>query len=187
MYRRSNQIAKGKAKATRESSLWWSMVQRCTPGNPMQNKSPTYSGCTVSDNFKDFQYFANWCNNQIGFLDKDEAGRFFEIDKDLLSTTKIYSEDTCCFVPKEINSFFAKNKKNRGEYLVGVGWHTPSKRFRARCGGVELGKFETEMEAYLTYKQCKEALAKQLALKYNARLDPRVIDVLNNFTINIYD
>jgi hypothetical protein len=43
------------------------------------------------------------------------------LDKDILyKGNKIYSPDTCVFVPQEINALFVKNDANRGDLPIGV-------------------------------------------------------------------
>ena len=99
----------------KERELWSSMLTRCYD-DKFHSRSQTYVGCSVSDNFKYFPYFKEWCNQQIGFNIEG-----FELDKDILvKGNKIYSEDTCCFVPREINSLFVKRKKSRGNFALGV-------------------------------------------------------------------
>lgn len=80
--------------------LWSEMKFRCN-NKKFQEKYPTYKGCELSSNFQDYQYFAEWCQSQIGYNFDS-----YELDKDLLSG-KLYSEDTCVFIPKSLNSFLA--------------------------------------------------------------------------------
>lgn len=69
-----------------------------------------------SENFKHYTYFQDWCSKQVGF---NVEG--FALDKDtLVKGNKVYSEDTCCFVPQEINSLMTKANARRGTYIIGV-------------------------------------------------------------------
>lgn len=78
---------------------WFSMFHRCY-NDKYQKRQPTYVGCEVHPDFFNFQNFGKWYDRKIY---KSEYA--LELDKDLLFYgNKIYSPQTCCFVPKEINS-----------------------------------------------------------------------------------
>ena len=97
-----------KRKMTKEYSLWVSMLNRCY-GAGVHLRVPTYKTCEVSENFKNFQYFAEWCNNQLGFGTKG-----WELDKDLLVRgNKVYSEETCVFIPRVINSSITEKTSSK--------------------------------------------------------------------------
>ena len=172
---------------TKEYVLWNGMLERCY-STIFKKKCPTYEGCEVSDNFKSYEYFYEWCNNQIGF-----GNEGWQLDKDLLiKGNKVYSEDSCIFIPSEINLVLVKSDKKRGKHLIGVSWHERDKVFVARVnknkGRSEwLGTFKTEIEAFKAYKQAKESFVKEQANKWKSQIDDRAYNALMNYTVNIKD
>ena len=172
---------------TKEYTLWQNMLQRCY-SDVYKKQRPTYEGCEVSDKFKSYEYFYEWCHSQIGF---DNQG--WHLDKDLLvKGNKVYSEDSCVFLPSEINSLLIKREALRGEYLIGVSWHKTHKAFVARVGENKskqeyLGSFKTELEAFNAYKTAKEAFVKEQAEKWKGKIDPRAYNALMNYTVEIAD
>ena len=172
---------------TKEYMLWYSMLRRCY-SDVYQKKCPTYEGCEVSDNFKSYEYFYEWCNEQIGF---DNEG--WQLDKDLLiKGNKVYSEYSCVFLPREINLVLTKCTASRGRHIIGVHWHNASKAFIAKVnknkGKQEwLGCFNTEIEAFNTYKKAKESYLKELANKWRGKIDERAYEALMNYEVGIDD
>ena len=172
---------------TKEYMLWKSMLKRCY-SDTYQKKYPTYKGCAVSEDFKSYEYFYEWCNKQIGFDNKD-----WQLDKDLLvKGNKIYSESTCVFIPAEINSLLIKCTASRGSYLIGVCWHKRDKVFMTTVsknkGKQEfLGYFNTELEAFKAYKTAKDSFVKEQANKWKGQIDPRAYEALMNYTVEITD
>lgn len=174
-------------KNVKEYQLWQSMLNRCF-SEKCQNKNPTYKGCNVSGNFLHYAYFYDWCQEQIGFGKVDEKGRSWHLDKDLLFIgNKTYSETTCIFVPQEINLFFIDRGNDRGDYPVGVSFHKQAGKFRAYCAvngkPQYLGLFNTPEEAFAVYKPFKEALCKQLALKWRDEIDTRLFNTMMKWEV----
>ena len=167
------------------------MLERCY-SDTLKKKYPTYEGCEVSDNFKSYEYFYEWCHEQVGF-GNDGNGNPFHLDKDLLvKGNKVYSENTCVFIPREINLLLTKRTATRGEYLIGVCWHNTKKAFVAQVsknkGKQEyLGLFNTELEAFNAYKQAKESFIKEQAEKWKSQIDPRAYEALMKYEVNIDD
>ena len=172
---------------TKEYVLWKSMLERCY-SDKYQKKQPTYKDCEVSENFKYYEYFYEWCQNQIGF---GECG--FQLDKDLLiKGNKVYSEDSCVFIPREINQVLIKREASRGGHLIGVYWNKKASAFVAQVcknkGKREhLGYFNTELEAFDAYKTAKESFIKEQADKWKDKIDPRAYNALMNYEVNIDD
>ena len=176
---------------TKECALWYSMLERCY-SDGFKNKRPTYEGCGVSDKFKSYEYFYEWCNEQIGF-DNDGNGNPFQLDKDLLvKGNKVYSESTCVFIPREINQLLIKRTASRGEHLIGVYWSKTANAFVARVSrnkgcSEHLGLFNTEIEAFNAYKTAKETFVKEQANKWKGKIDERAYEALMNYTVEITD
>lgn len=169
-------------------NAWNGMLQRCY-NEHIRSNLPTYSDCEVSDDFKYYSKFKEWAEKQIGY---DQDG--WHLDKDILvKGNKIYSEDTCCFVPPEINTLILKADRIRGKYPVGV-YHDTSKihkRFSARVSKngkhKRFGSYLTPEEAFVVYKREKEKHIKEVANKWKDKIDPRVYEALMKWEINIDD
>ena len=176
---------------TKEYNLWINMLRRCY-SDKYQKKQPTYEGCEVSDKFKSYEYFYEWCHKQVGFGNEGNENPF-HLDKDLLiKGNKIYSESTCVFIPAEVNTLLVKRTASRGEHLIGVCWKKANKAFvatvRKNKGKQEhLGYFNTEIEAFNTYKTAKESFVKEQANKWKDKIDPRAYEALMNYTVGITD
>ena len=176
---------------TKEYVLWNSMLQRCY-SDAYRKKRPTYEGCEVSDNFKSYEYFYEWCHKQIGFSNEGNENPF-HLDKDLLiKGNKVYSEDTCVFIPAEINTLLIKCASARGEHLIGVSWHKTRKAFVAKVNKSKgkrewLGSFNTEIEAFNAYKTTKESFIKEQAEKYKSQIDERAYNALMNYEVSSDD
>ena len=172
---------------TKEYDLWYSMLRRCY-SDTLKKRYPTYEDCEVSENFKSYEYFYEWCQKQIGFSTDG-----FELDKDLLlKGNKFYSENTCIFIPSEINSLLTKSTASRGEHLIGVYFNKKSKAFVAMVsrnkGQPEyLGLFKTEIEAFNAYKEAKESFVKEQAEKWKDKIDSRAYNALLNYQVVIID
>ena len=171
----------------KEYVLWCSMLGRCY-SDGFKNKYPTYEGCEVSEKFKSYEYFYEWCHKQVGF---GECG--FQLDKDLLAKgNKVYSENTCVFIPPEINSLLVNNTASRGEHLLGVHWCNTNKAFIARVNknkgkSEHLGSFKTELEAFNAYKTAKETFIREQANKWKGKIDIRAYNALMKYEVNIDD
>ena len=172
---------------TKEYDLWKSMLRRCY-NDVYKKQRPTYEGCEVSENFKSYEYFYEWCHKQIGF-----GNQGWHLDKDLLvKGNKVYSEDSCVFIPADVNLVLTKRTSSRGQHLIGVCWHKKDKVFVAQVnknkGKQEyLGSFKTETEAFNAYKVAKESFIKEQANKWKGQIDDRAYNALMNYTVEITD
>jgi hypothetical protein len=167
-----------------EYDTWKGMLRRCY-SKTMKTAHPTYIPCTVSENFKSYSYFYEWCHRQIGF---GVSG--FEIDKDILKKgNKEYSENTCAFVPFQINSLFTKTKKTRGRLPIGVCRIEKSYRSSCKKNGerVIIGQFKNSLDAFFAYKDFKEAHIKEMAEKWRHEISDEVYDAMMNYCVELTD
>ena len=171
---------------TKVFKTWSNMIKRCHSKNWKRSKM-TYDDCTVSANFQYYPYFKEWYFKQIGH---DQES--WDLDKDILvKGNKVYSEDTCCFVPMEINTLFISAKKLRGELPKGVTKSKNGKKYIAQVNGNAqrqyLGQYGTPEEAFYAYKAAKEKRIKEVANKWKDQIDPRVYDALMKYQVEIID
>lgn len=85
-------------------SIWSNMIYRCYNEISFK-KCPTYKTITVDEEWHNFQNFAEWYEENFP---KNIKGIKFHLDKDLLQygiENKIYSSETCIFLPQKINVF----------------------------------------------------------------------------------
>lgn len=169
---------------SKEYFVWVRMLDRCYSTKVGEDRI-TYRGCTVSEEFKHFHHFKSWCKNQIGFGVKG-----FALDKDILvKGNKVYSPETCCFVPQEINNLFTNVKMKHSELLSGVSFDKTSGKFIVGFSKgtktTNVGRFLTKQEAMLAYKTAKEGYVKEVANKWRDRIDPRVYKALMNWEVDL--
>lgn len=163
---------------------WRSMLERAL-GDKYKKKYPTYKDCSVCEEWLTLSNFKKWFEDpKNGYRDG------FHLDKDILiKGNKVYSPDTCCFVPHEINTMFSR--KSSGDLPVGVN----------RCGGLftatvcinyrkhHLGCYPTAEEAFNAYKDAKERHIKSIAEKYfqEGKITKKVYDALMKYEVEITD
>jgi len=116
--------------------------------------------------------------------------RDFHLDKDILvKGNKVYSPETCCFVPVEINILLIKNNSKRGNLPIGVSKN--GNKFQATISkGVireHLGTFEISEEAFEAYKIAKEVYIKELADKWRGQITEQTYQALINYKVKIND
>ena len=153
---------------------WQSMLTRCY-SESYHKKYPSYIGCYVCDDWLHFSKYKEWYDKHcvVGW----------NVDKDIIiKGNKLYSPQTCCFVPTEINSAFTNNRHNRGKNMIGVYEYTEG-RFVSTYHKKYLGTSTNEKELFLKYKFHKEKELKELAEKYKGLIDERVYNALINYDV----
>lgn len=168
---------------SREYLLWKSMLVRCWEGGLFQTTHPAYIGCMVDDRFLKFQYFAEWCNQQPEFNTPD-----FVLDKDILSNHgKLYSPETCSFIPARLNKLLNHNRSNQGDWPVGVTWNKRISKFCATMAlngkPKHIGVYDSADDAFEAYRTAKLAEIHRQANLYKDQLNIKVYHTLLNYDI----
>lgn len=163
---------------------WKGMIERVHSDKYLA-KRPSYVDCSIDKSWYNFQNFAEWFKNQ------DFSNEDYQLDKDILfKNNKVYSEKTCCLVPKDVNTLILNRTRDRGKYPVGVYKNNHTNRFVAQsCNTGEryLGTFDTPEEAFYAYKAAKENYIKEVANKYKDQIDIRAYEALMKYEVNIDD
>ena len=179
--------SKANGKTTKEYEEWTSMLKRGF-NKEYKNKYHTYEDVTVDEYFYNFQNYCEWREDNYYKI----KGEQMELDKDILvKGNKIYSPDTCIFVPQRINYLFIKSNAIRGDYPIGINYHKASGKYVAKCSILNetkyLGCYDTPEEAFLVYKKFKEAYIKEVADEYKNKIPQRLYDAMYAWEIEIDD
>ena len=168
-------------KNTVEYRYWKSMCDRCY-SEKHQEKQPTYKDVSVCEEWHNFQVFAQWFEEN--WKPHMEG---WHLDKDILvKGNKIYSPETCCFLPVQINSLLVKRNSERGDYPIGV--QKRGKRFRSCLNAIgQLGTFDTVEEAFLVHKLAKEQRIKVVADEWREKITEPTYIALINYKVEITD
>ena len=162
-------------------AVWRSMIARCY--DPVQRaKYSSWEGCKVCDEWKSLVRFKEW------FDENYVEG--YELDKDILvKGNKLYSPQTCCFVPKELNRVFeTKPKKIKGNTLPeGVMWDSSRGLYvsvlnRLNRKRLYVGRFISAEEASIKYQEAKKQYLLELAEEYykKGKIDKRIYLAIKN-------
>ena len=157
-------------KHTDEFKIWYQMLRRCYDPK-FHERYPAYKGCKVEDIFLNFQHMGEWIKENYYEI----PGEKMCLDKDILCKgNKVYSRETCIFVPERINLLFVKSDNTRGDSPIGT---TPnsSGNYIAQCNDgygkqIRLGTYSTKEEAFQVYKEYKENLIKETIDSYEGKI-----------------
>lgn len=177
---------------TREYNTWQNMIHRCYD-KKIENRQPTYKDINCCDEWLLFENFYEWLHEQDNF-DKWLSGERWAIDKDILfKRNKIYSPDTCCLIPQNVNCLFTKRENYRGNLPIGV--TEKDGGYQVRCMNPFTNKFEylgfytTPEKAFLVYKIYKEKIIKQVAeFEYSkGNITEQCYQAMMNYEVEITD
>lgn len=155
---------------------WSSMLKRCYG----DNSGRCYENCTVHKDWHNFQNFAKWFEENF----KPEFMQKWHLDKDLLvRENKIYSSETCCFAPAQLNSLLIGQNLKK----LDKGIRRNNSKFEALVGrdgeSIYLGIFNTIEEARIVYITEKEKEIKRVANKFKDLISNKLYRILMDYKI----
>ena len=167
-----------------EYRLWRNVVERS-----FFNLTKAYKDVKMCDDWLHFSKFKSDISSLPNFDKFLNAG--WHLDKDILvKGNKIYSLETCCFVPRELNSSFV-GLKNTTKLPLGVKYHKKFKKYVSQIliNGKKkhLGYFSNPADAFYVYKTAKEAWLKDVAEKWKGVVDDKVYFAVKNYEVCIDD
>ena len=169
--------------------LWEAMLKRAYCQKYIK-ANPSYLNVEVCNEWLNFQNFTKWFYQQKFFDARDDSGKAYQLDKDILvKGNKIYSPETCCFIPSEINTLLGSNRKSRGKYPIGVSKNKNGflAQVNRQGGNRHVGRFSNPKDAFYAYKEAKESFIKVVAEKWKGRITDKIYKSLLNWEISIDD
>ena len=173
-------------------SSWHGMMERSF-SEKRKSKQPEYKNCYCCEEWYNYSNFKKWFDENYYEIE----GERMCLDKDILvKNNKLYSPDTCIFVPNFINVLFTKTNKFRGNYPIGVYYKKKLKKYIAQCSEIQsngkksqthLGVFKTPEDAFSAYKEYKENVIKQVADKYKEVIPNKLYEALYKWEVEIND
>lgn len=167
---------------------WKKMLERCYSKKSLE-KYPNYLGCSVSEEWHNFQNFAEWYYSQP-FWDKMPSP---QVDKDLLvKGNREYSPDKCLLLPRQVNNLFIRRHKTVGGLPIGVTKKRDDGRYYASVStfneSIKLGVFFSPESAFYAYKEAKEKHVRSFAHnEFSVYLTDKAKDAILSWEVNIDD
>jgi hypothetical protein len=146
-------------------SIWAQMLNRCY-SKDWQELNHTYKDVAVCPEWHNYSNFKEW-------FDKNYI-ETFQLDKDLLGTSKLYSQETCCFIPRDLNKFIGGNiastkgyRKTGNKYQAQICYNSKQ---------IYLGMFDTPEEAHQAYLEARKEAAQFYKEKYKDILPQKILE-----------
>jgi hypothetical protein len=139
-------------------TTWRGMLFRCYD----KKYNSSYEDCEVCDDWKIQSNFAKWyyANYKDGY----------QLDKDILGNGKLYSPQTCCFIPSDINMCIVGKNSESVTFVKGKWQSSFSQKY--------IGRFDSKQDAINAYRKKKGEHIKKVAAKYKDDIPEKVYNAL---------
>ena len=131
-----------------------------------QAENSTYIGTQVCKEWRDsFMAFRKWFFAELSKTDL-EPGKA-QVDKDLLTNSKLYSPKTCILIPNSLNNLLSDHGNDRGDLPQGVTIHGTGYQAQVcTSDGRKSKSFRTVPEAFDVYVKAKTEVIKSAPIPY---------------------
>ena len=162
-------------------TVWRSMLKRCCDTNDINNQR-SYNDCTVCEEWLIYSNFEKWFNDN--YIDG------YSLDKDLLkSGNRLYSPNTCCFLPIQINTLLIWHSVKDSKLPIGVTYDNKGtfqvmiKRFgkQKRIGT----RYYSLSSAVNAYRTAKKEYINEVAKQYydEGKIDKKIYNALLDYEL----
>lgn len=165
----------GGVKENPHYGTWSRMIERCY-SNSSLSRHPQYMGVTVCEEWAKFSNFQDWA------IENYVEG--WALDKDMIDLRGVvYSPETCCYLPQELNKAILDSFAMRSKWGTGVWYKKPSRKmtserkrpFIAEINNKKIGQYRTPEEAHKKWQSAKVEQLIFLAKSWFGKIDDRAI------------
>ena len=174
-------MAKENYKTTKIYAIWSKLICRCYY-DKFQKLHPSYIGCTVCDEWHNYQTFAKWYEENYFEVPNERT----EIDKDIIYPhNTLYSPETCLLVPQSVNLLFSRHTIDGRDLPIGILKRNDKYIVNFTYKGEKnyCGKIKTLEEACEKYIEYKEKCLKQIAEDMKEYIPLKLYDILYNYKV----
>jgi hypothetical protein len=155
---------------------WTNMIERCYAEN-LRYKHQAYEKCTMCKEWHNYQNFRKWYDDNYYNVGE---GRM-HIDKDvLIKDNKVYSHQTCIFLPQRINMLFIKKNRTTDSDLP-TGIRRTKEGFSSTYNGKWIGNYKILEEALYHYNIYKQIHINKVAEEYKGKIPDYIYYALLNW------
>jgi len=169
-------IREKEGKLTPSYDVWRSMLARGYSVD-YNSRHLSYKDVTVCKEWHNYQVFAEWFTTEANYQ------KGWHLDKDLLiKDNKLYSPETCLFIPQELNKFMTNIKSNNTSGYPGVCWDKESNKWLATINSVKYGK-KVKLGRFKDIKEAGEAYSEARKIECSTWVG-RMEHILPNEALN---
>jgi len=147
-------------------SIWKGIIRRCYSKEKVKFKC--YTKVEVCEEWLLYSNFKKWYDENFP-LKLEQEGWEIQIDKDLLSgENKIYSPETCIFLPRKINGFLSNKQNSNTSGIIGVNYIKKNNSWIAQIRNFDnhdriyLGCYSNNKTAAKVYMEARKEQAEKV-------------------------